>query len=233
MLSVSTSLFLILPINSSLRGFLVHYNNAYVPLWKNRKLTPFAFYAVTSFSEVMTLHASAAEISWPWPPATTSLKKTPKCHDPFMHKIWDREEQKKTGEDRSLTEVQQECLQNPQNVFVNWLIHMVCFIILINRRLQSQSLSLTELCFLLLFLKANQFKKSTTTKEETYKVMLSQKISNTQNCETFRNFKRSVEVPNTAVPEIYVPKWTTRTEGLEKNILTWHLNAPSLWKQWN
>lgn len=45
--------------------------------------------------------------------------------------------------------------------------------------------------------------------------MLSQKINKTQNCETFRNFK-SVVVPNTAVPKIYVLKWTIRTEGLEK-----------------
>lgn len=114
-----------------------------------------------------------------------SLKKAPQHHDPFMHKIWDRGEQKR-GEERILTEMQQECHQNPQNVFSNWLVHMSCFIILINR-LQSQSSSLTE--EQVFFLKANQFKKSTTTKEETYKAMLSQQISNMQNCETFRNFK--------------------------------------------
>lgn len=91
---------------------------------------------------------------------------------------------------------------------------MACFIILINR-LQSQSSSLTE--EQAFFLKADQFKKSTTTKEETYKAMLSQQISNMQNCETFRNFKESVVVLNTTVPEKYIPKWTTRTE-LEKKI---------------
>lgn len=91
---------------------------------------------------------------------------------------------------------------------------MACFIILINR-LQSQSSSLTE--EQAFFLKADQFKKSTTTKEETYKAMLSQQISYMQNCETFRNFKESVVVLNTTVPEKYISKWTTRTE-LEKKI---------------
>lgn len=57
--------------------------------------------------------------------------------------------------------------------------------------------------------------------------MLSQQISNMQNCETFRNFKESV-VLNITVPEIYVSKWTTRTELEKKNILTLHLNAPLL-----
>jgi len=132
-----------------------------------------------------------------------------------------------------LTEVQQECYQDPQNLVTGsftWLLlsHSLIEDYKVNHCHSQNSCDF----FFFFFLKATQIKKDTTAKE-TYTVMLSQKISNTQNCEKFRNFKRSVVVPNTAVPEIYIPKWTTRTEGLEKNILTWHLNAPLLWKQWN
>lgn len=55
--------------------------------------------------------------------------------------------------------------------------------------------------------------KSTATKEETYEVMLSQKISNRQNCEKFKNFRAAQWFQT----QIHILKWTTRTEGLEKN----------------
>lgn len=66
---------------------------------------------------------------------------------------------------RCLKEMQQKYHQILQNVFSNLLVHMNCFTILINRRLQSQLLSLTKgLCFLFLFL------KTTATEKESYKV---------------------------------------------------------------
>lgn len=67
-------------------------------------------------------------------------------------------------QERCLKEMQQYH-QITQNVFSNWLVHINCLIMLINRRLQSQSLSLTELCFLFL-LKINQFMKNTATEEK-------------------------------------------------------------------
>lgn len=140
-----------------------------------------------------------------------------------------RQRNMRRGE-RCSREMQWKYHQIPQHVFSNCLVHMHCFTTLINRRLQSQSLSLTEELCIFSFFQMNQFMKTTETEEETYKVMQSQKISNRQNCEIFRNFRSSAMVPNTNThSQINYQNRRAR----KKIILTWHCNAPLLWKQWN
>lgn len=153
MLSVSTSLLLILSINSIPRSFLVHYSTAYTPFWEEKKKKKKQNKYLLPF--LQWLHFPKSQ---PYKPqqqpciaADLGLKQLYPYRKlinvmPLMYNIWEKGRGVWNGREED-SRVWWECHGNPWNLFSSWLDTMLYDTILINKSNKVNHYH-SELCFL-------------------------------------------------------------------------------------